>query len=357
MAHLPQMNSKEQNDNLHQWLHLACIEGTETNLGIRTLKPYGVDLTDARMSCHGLASLAILCDSDRAQTFICNCSEETRAATWGLLRSWGVGSTPKRLELRARDVWRLLEDHLVIMQNKMPVVSTSFMSFLIDGDEEAPGYDSIPTRRMNLFTFMHLCLEFDHKMFAELWKTVVGPPADKEIITEHLRKPCKFRPVSEDIEAMTVMEIHTAKVAQEERRAEKRRAKARRARKARSERKRLARVLTERNADVDDAVCVICLDEPCSIRFGPCQHVCCCAGCAEVLDTCCLCRRVIDTQEVANPVHSTVKSTKAKTSPTLGRLTTEEACLKVLSHRCKTARQAKDLLYEILQRLEKPLNK
>jgi hypothetical protein len=102
---------------------------------------------------------------------------------------------------------------------------------------------------------------------------------------------------------------------------------------------------------------VICLDEPSNLRFGPCQHICCCAGCAGVLDKCCLCRRGIDTREVVNPVAVTVNPTKAKASPTQGSLTKNDACLKVLQHRCKTARQTKDLVYKLLQRLEQPENK
>jgi hypothetical protein len=182
------MNSKEQNDEadaraatigLSPWLQRACTEGTETNLGCKALKPYGIDLTEGWMPFYAIALLAILCDSGKAQLVGDGSSEERRFATWGLLRSWGVDCTLKRLELRTSDVWRLLEDHLVIMRDKTPMVSMHVNTLLAgDTDEEAvPGSETLSEQRIHIFTFMHMCLEFDHKLFVELWKAVVGPPA------------------------------------------------------------------------------------------------------------------------------------------------------------------------------------
>jgi hypothetical protein len=365
------MNSKAQKDDidpeLPPWVHRACTEGTETSLGCHALKPYGIDVVRGWMPFYGISLLKILCDSNRAQIFVDGSSEERRTATWVLLRSWGVGCTPKRLELRTSDVWRLLEDHLVTMQGKKPLVSIHTITLLvgdIDDEAEFPGSETLSERRLHLFTFMHLCLECNHKLFVELWKALVGPPAneaEQKSINDNFCESHKDQIVSMDTKMVTVMEIHAAQISLEEHRAEKRRAKARRARKGRSEKKRLVRVLIERNADVDDSVCVICLDEPSNVRFGPCHHICCCVGCAEMLDKCCLCRRVIETREGANPVPATVKPTKAKAkakaSPTQGPLTKNEACLKVFQHRCKTERQTKDFVYELLKLLEQPENK
>lgn len=346
------MNSKDADTELLPWARRACTEGTETNLGFQALKPYGIDLVEEWIPFYAFQFMGIICDINCAQSFFDGISDDRRTTTWGLLRSWGVGCRPDRLELRTSDVWRLLEDHLVTMHGKQPMVSTHTITLIV-GDIDDEGSKTLSDRRLHLFTFMHLCLEFDHKKFVELWKAVVGPPAneaEQKTINDTFTRSNKGRIVSADTKILSVMEVHVAQVSLEENRAEKRRVKARRARKGRSEKKRLARVLTERNADVDDSVCVICLDEPSKIRFGPCQHLCCCAGCAEVLVKCCLCRRDIETREVENPVPAT--KAKAKASPMQGPLTKRDACLEIFQHNCKTERQTKDLIYRLLEHLE-----
>ncbi|KAJ1453682.1 hypothetical protein M885DRAFT_618877 [Pelagophyceae sp. CCMP2097] len=43
-------------------------------------------------------------------------------------------------------------------------------------------------------------------------------------------------------------------------------------------------------AHADDALCVVCLDEPKIVACVPCMHVCCCEACAAEVTTCPMCR-------------------------------------------------------------------
>jgi hypothetical protein len=358
-------------------MQYACTEGTETNLGIKALEPYGLDIIDkAYMPTWGLQFLAILCNSAIAQLVVDQSSLESRTATWELLRSWGIGCTPGRLELRASDVWRMFEDDMVLMDKKTPMISLEAITFLLGDKEdivddwpahEVPTYETLEERRTHIFTFMHLCLRFKHELFLRLWKSVAGAPpskVDTERFMERFMEKSRALNLKQEAEpnTLTLMDIHTAKLIKEEQQAETRRGKARRARKKRSERKRLARELIERNADVDDVACVVCLDEPSVVRFGPCQHVCCCAECAEMLEKCCLCRQVIGTREVVEHVSDTVDPVegkdkgkgKAKATAAQGPKTRQQVIMDALGKKYATMQGTKDFMYDLLLGVEQP---
>lgn len=48
-----------------------------------------------------------------------------------------------------------------------------------------------------------------------------------------------------------------------------------------------------RDEELEELACIVCLDDPKCVLFGPCNHICCCEACAEGLMECPMCRSEI----------------------------------------------------------------
>ena len=59
---------------------------------------------------------------------------------------------------------------------------------------------------------------------------------------------------------------------------------------------KLAREKTAQEDELAKAKCKICYENDMDVVFGPCNHMLCCANCAEKLKICPICRKSIQTK-------------------------------------------------------------
>ena len=366
-------------ENIPPWLLRACEKGSQEYLSMKVLKPYGLDVSLPLMPGHAIPYLMFLLDPGHAQYAIDhNWTEDGRMPVWELLHSWGIGCSLARLELRTSDVWRVFEDNMVVPDGpfagmlSVEGVIPLFMEDVADirnnwPDEAVPGYETLSPYRTHLHTFMHMCIEYKHEYFAELWPLLAGPPPkvkhienapEIRIALREAGKKCTHKRhvdgpqwvFNNEEPNRSLMEVHLAQLAVKDRQHEKRKRKKRQARKRQAKRKRVARVLAERNANFDETSCVICLDVPSNICFEPCKHVCCCQDCAALLQKCCLCRQSIDDRQLVQPPEHPEAPVPSKPVRKLSRAQAAARARDFDNN--MTPQQSKDSIYDLLRGIE-----